>query len=298
LDDDVVRSLLREQFPELAEEPVAYLDEGYDHQMYEVGDEWLFRFPKRADVVPWFLREVTIMPAIAEVIGVPVPCFEKIGSAGGSFPYPFAGYRRLPGIDADETDCFDGTAVAHSLGRALSRLHSLDTALIPSAPKIEEHDQAEPRADEVLMHVPAPIRDEVGALLRNEIPCPAFPGPRRVVHNDLLPEHVLIDPSTGRLAAIIDFADLCIGDPSVDFAGLLAIGGIGFVDEVLASYRLPIDGLFFDRLRWHTRVLYLEWLVDADEDGEDLTECQELVAVAFADDYLARARSSSMLDTT
>jgi aminoglycoside phosphotransferase (APT) family kinase protein len=266
--------------------------------MYEVADEWLFRFPKRADVVPWSLREIAIMPAITAAIGVPVPRFEKIGAPGDAFPYPFAGYRRLPGIDADDAERLDLSAIARALGPALTKLHSLDPALIPPAPEIDEPggDEFDTRdgatgavagsrgSDEAMSVIPEVVRDEAGAYLREEIACPLFPGPARVVHNDLLPEHVLIDPSTGRLAGIIDFADLSIGDPAGDFAGLLSIGGRVFVREVIANYAVPTDDGFPARIRWRTRNLHLSWLVDAIErDDPELAEYRELVMLAFDD---------------
>src|ERR1051326_2424550 len=206
--------LLREQFPELADATIEYVAEGYDHQMYQVG-EWMFRFPKRAEVVAWGVREVAAMPVIAAAVGVSVPRFEYIGRPSEAFPYPFAGYRRIPGVAADEAECVDLEDVARKLGRALTALHSIDPALIPSAP----HADDEPSVwsfrwdDRVVEAIPPGVRAESMAFLRGEIPRPPFSGPTRVVHSDLLPEHVLVDPETGRLTGIIDFADLVIGDP-------------------------------------------------------------------------------------
>ncbi len=43
---------------------------------------------------------------------------------------------------------------------------------------------------------------------------------RRSCQADLWPEHVLFSRTTGRLAGIIDFGDVCIGDPDYDLAFL------------------------------------------------------------------------------
>ena len=283
LDADVVRRLLREQFPQFAGEPIGYLAEGYDHQMYEVG-EWLFRFPKRAEVVPWFLHEIEALAVIEPVIGVPVPRFEHIGEPSELFPYPFAGYRRLSGVGAGDVEHVDLRQLGVAIGRALTALHSIEPALITTAP---QHD-AEPavwgfRYDEaVLEGLPRDIHDEVAAFLRNEIPRPAFAGPARVVHSDLLPEHVLIDPSTGLLSGIIDFADLLIGDPAGDFVGLLEIGGHALIDEALATYAVPLDANFSERLAWRLRAFSLHELFTALRVGSHMSEHRGFVALAFA----------------
>jgi aminoglycoside phosphotransferase (APT) family kinase protein len=277
LDADVVRALLRDQFPHLASQPVAYLAEGYDHQMYEVG-EWLFRFPKRASVVRWFEREVRVMPSIAAVIGVPVPRFEHIGRPSETFPYPFAGYRRIPGVGGDDVDELDVDAVAASLGVALTRLHALDPALVPPDPEEDGHAPAPSR--DALDRLPAAIRDVAMSYLTAAEPSVPLP---RVIHSDLLPEHILIDPATGRLAGIIDFADMWVGDPASDFAGLAALGGWDLVRKTIAAYELGVDDSFVERVVWRTRRLHLGWFVnDGDEDEEHL----KLVIDAFSEESL------------
>lgn len=282
LDADVVRVLLRAQFPQLADEPVSYLAEGYDHQMYEVGP-WLFRFPKRAEVVRWFVGEAAALPVIEPVIGVPVPRFEYLGEPSEAFPYPFAGYRRLPGVAAEDAGYIDVPALARSLGSALTRLHAVDPGLIPLAQRSDEPSTWGLQCDgAVLSALPSVVRDEASAFLRDEIERPPFGGPLRVVHNDLLPEHILIDEATGSLSGIIDFADLCIGDPTGDFVGLLEIGDRRLVNETLESYDIELDDHFQDRLEWRLRAYYLVQLIDALAGDDDVPEAVEMVRLAFS----------------
>ena len=82
-----------------------------------------------------------------------------------------------------------------------------------------------------------------------------FPGPLRCIHNDLSPEHLLVDRRTGALAGILDWSDAIVGDPALDFAPLAAFHGWAFVDEVVRSYPLTIDGSFRQRLRFMARRL-------------------------------------------
>jgi aminoglycoside phosphotransferase (APT) family kinase protein len=74
-----------------------------------------------------------------------------------------------------------------------------------------------------------------------------------VVHQDLSAEHVLIDASGTRLTGVIDWGDVAIADPTIDFVGWFAWGGASFVHAVLAHYRGPVDARVLDRVRpWAT----------------------------------------------
>ena len=52
--------LVAVQFPDLAGQAIARLGAGWDHELFCVGDQWILRFPRRAEPVPWLAREITI----------------------------------------------------------------------------------------------------------------------------------------------------------------------------------------------------------------------------------------------
>ena len=66
-----------------------FLAAGWDNEPFMVGEDWVFRFPKRAQQVPWLLREIEAMPVVAEALGSMVPRFEHVGEPSPAFPYPF-----------------------------------------------------------------------------------------------------------------------------------------------------------------------------------------------------------------
>ncbi|KAF3391698.1 hypothetical protein F1880_007407 [Penicillium rolfsii] len=47
-----------------------------------------------------------------------------------------------------------------------------------------------------------------------------------LVHNDIKGEHILVDPQSGRMTGILDWADAGVGNPAVDIAGLVLTVGI------------------------------------------------------------------------
>jgi aminoglycoside phosphotransferase (APT) family kinase protein len=79
-------------------------------------------------------------------------------------------------------------------------------------------------------------------------PPPAYDGPPRTIHNDIFPEHVLVD-ETG-LAGILDWGDACFGDPAADFACAGFLGGEALLDATLARYRGDVDA---ERARYGAR---------------------------------------------
>ena len=56
-----------------------------------------------------------------------------------------------------------------------------------------------------------------------------------IVHGDLVGEHILVDLSGSRLAGIIDFGDVALGDPAQDLLGLWSYGADA-VTRVIDGY--------------------------------------------------------------
>src|SRR5262245_25108769 len=120
-----VATILQLQFAELAAATVEYLGEGCDSAAFEVNGEWVFRFPKRADVEQQLAVESRILPLLAGQSPLRLPVFRFHGRPCKVFPYRFVGYRKLPGVPAIQVD--PGTIPfetwAPTMGRFLSWLH-------------------------------------------------------------------------------------------------------------------------------------------------------------------------------
>jgi aminoglycoside phosphotransferase (APT) family kinase protein len=121
---------------------------------------------------------------------------------------------------------------------------------------------------------------------RVQRPSDAMPVPDspRLIHNDLSPEHLLLDPATGRLSGILDWSDTALGDPVRDVAPFAASHGWPFVREVMAHYPASVDEPFWHRLRFLARLCSVLWLVDAHREGADVPKHVRWVRTAFAGD--------------
>ncbi len=275
LDTVLVEALLAQQFPDLAGRHVQRWSAGWDNELFLVDEDLIFRFPKRAGCVAWLIREIALMPLVGATLGELVPTFEWYGEPSAAFPYPFVGYRHQPGVGADQVELRATPALAHQLGDALSRLHRVDPARIPLPPEDGPASTADllSRMSALTELLPplleAALLAKVSPYLLDEHEPPAASLDARFIHNDICPDHVLVDPVTGQLTGLIDWSDAVVGDPVMDFVGLIGLGDHSFVAAVLADYRLTVDGGFRDRLDWWTKMLSLTWLAEAARDDPD-----------------------------
>ncbi len=220
------RELLTAAFPRFQGCDVQFLGEGWDNTAFLVDGTWVFRFPRRSVAVPLLQTECRVLPRIASRLPCAVPNPEFVGEPTETFPWPFAGYRHLPGRAASEIDLTKDERLrsARPLGAFLRALHGQPLAdlidlglppdemarldLKPRLEKLKERlDQLErqglwDRADETMQRA-AEVNES---------------RPHRqdaLVHGDLYSRHLLYGEDRN-LTGVIDWGDLHHGDPAID----------------------------------------------------------------------------------
>ena len=251
MDVQAVSALVDTQFPDLAPSRIVPLGEGCDSVAFDVNATWVFRFPKNSDVARQLELEWRMLPLLAPRLPVPIPAFCYHGHPTGTYPHTFVGYAKLPGDPAIglPSGAMSLAAVGGMLGSFLSALHSFPLAAAErvGVPREPLEDVLNEVKDDALADLPrvrevapgAPIAEwRRGLSAGVDVPATA----REVLlHNDFAAEHVLIDPAEGKITGVIDWSDMTIGDPVVDFAGLFHWGGEALADSVLASYSGSLD---------------------------------------------------------
>jgi aminoglycoside phosphotransferase (APT) family kinase protein len=272
LGSELVARVLRDQFPEHAPHDVRYLNAGWDHAVYQLNGELIVRMPLRAAVARHVLPERAVLALAREVLPFAVPVIELCGEPSAVYPYPFSGYRRLPGVIAEDAPlarwCTEDNA--HALGRALGALHrvALDRA---RATGLREMSAAEHSCEDRARRVHAargPLRALMGAdrWSRCEPFLAADPriapraGAQVLLHDDLHLEHVLLDDRMERVTGIIDWTDASIGDPAAELVALWLSCGEAFVLQLLDAYDGPRDAELLARVRVRARWAALDWL--------------------------------------
>ncbi|MGL5941611.1 MAG: aminoglycoside phosphotransferase family protein [Waterburya sp.] len=81
----------------------------------------------------------------------------------------------------------------------------------------------------------------------------AIPVSKTLIHSDLGTNNILFNFEQGDLGGIIDFGDLCLGDPAADFAGFYRNFGRQFVEELLYYYERPIEDNFWARIEYESK---------------------------------------------
>jgi aminoglycoside phosphotransferase (APT) family kinase protein len=254
LNPAAVAAIVAQQFPHVRPRDVRLLGvQGADHDCFDLGGEWIVRFPKVPAQVARVEIEHRIVCAIADRLPLAVPRFELIARPSAAFPFTFTGYRKLAGVGWDEVEPWTMTSdtLAKQLGEFLAALHEVPLADAERAgvrsdvettlaARLEELVALRPQID---ARLPDELRRDVDEWFARGVIATEFAGPLVLVHNDLLAEHVLVDPQRKCVIGIIDWGDVGTGDPAFDFGGLYCWAGGEFVAEVFRHYRRPHDAI-------------------------------------------------------
>ncbi|MFF9817529.1 aminoglycoside phosphotransferase family protein [Streptomyces sp. NPDC014006] len=250
---DLVRSLLRDQHPDLAEHPVRLGARGWDNQLWRLGDDLAVRMPwatPRADVL--LRKEHAWLPALAPHLPLPVPVPQRLGEPSERFPRHWIVTTWVPGTPADLAPATRAAEAARTLAGFLTALHRPAPAGAPAG-----HHRGGPLADlaeqvtEGLASATElgllPDPDAVRAVWEDALAAPVWTGPALWLHGDLHPANVLT--ADGTFCGVIDFGDLCAGDPACDLAAAWILLPDGAVDLCYDAYRPAPDTATLRRAR-------------------------------------------------
>lgn len=297
LDEQTVQTVVAAQFPSLQPVHATYLGEGWDNQSYVINERWVFRFPKRREYDALIATEAAALTDLAPSLPVPAPLPTFMGEPCEQFPYRFWGYSMLHGTPACDfnfdTTCCD--TIVRQYAETFSVVHAFDVPEakrlgvrpVSSDESVSAHYKYALNSHEndryALGSLPDPVRRGCVAFLEGDSPLPdGYAGPPCFCHGDLLPEHVLIDGDPPQISGIIDWADMLIGDPAMDFVGLWLMLGDAAVREALDLYRLPVDAGMLDRIRVRGRCCALgEWQVSVEHFPETLPRNRAQLLRAF-----------------
>lgn len=240
LNEVVALRAVREQLPELACGEAKLIGSGWATDVYLLDHRVVVRFPRNADSAAYLDQDQAVLELVATELGAffPVPRLLHRGTGGAHFPYGFLVCEFVPGVGSDDPRSPFSEALASDLGRALSHVHSVPVAAARRA------GLRQPDWDE-------------------------YRGALRFLHGDFKGGNLLLDPASGRLAGVIDWGNAAVGDPALDFIGLVCWRGWPFTQAVLDAYRAPVDGDFVERIRRGAQIEALQWLLDAVKRGAD-----------------------------
>jgi aminoglycoside phosphotransferase (APT) family kinase protein len=236
---DLVRRLLADQHPDLARLPVEFLANGWDNELYRVGDGLVARLPRRALGAQIIKNEQRWLPGLAPRLPLPIPYPERTGVPGHGYPYPWSVVPYLPGVPAAQASSFDPAGAAAAVGGFLGALHVPAPADAPANP-VRGVPLAQ-RAGSFLANLAQVTgQDQVGrdAVLRMwdaALAAPGYDGPPVWLHGDLHPANVLVND--GQVSGVIDFGDITAGDPASDLSVAWMLLPLGCHDSFWSAYQ-------------------------------------------------------------
>lgn len=217
----IVQSLLKKQCPQWADlELNAILSSGTDNTLFHLGDKYVVRMPRiewsPGSVSNGINKEYLWVPQLAKHLKTPIsePVFK--GTPSEAYPWPWSitqwndGHN--PGFEEDN----EYNKLAVDLAYFLNELHSIK---LPEGGPLSRRGVPLKELDSETKDALKALENDMDTtpltLLWEKLsPTPHWDKSPVWMHGDLLPGNILIE--NNRLSAVIDFADVGLGDPACD----------------------------------------------------------------------------------
>jgi aminoglycoside phosphotransferase (APT) family kinase protein len=243
---DLVAELLRDQHPDLADLPLTFGARGWDNQLWRLGDDLAVRLPwATQDADELLLREHILLPALAPRLPLPIPVPQRLGQPSWRFPRHWIVTTWVAGEPADRAPATRGPEAADTLAAFLAALHQPAPDGAPAGRNRRGGPLAAIAAgvghlikettDRGLVSDPDGVRD----VWEDALAAPDWTGPALWLHADLHPANLLT--RDGNVCGVVDFGDICAGDPACDLAACWLLLPDGLIDRFYRSYSSSAD---------------------------------------------------------
>lgn len=230
IDEALVRELLQEQLPAFADLPILPIaSTGTDNAIFKVGGSHAARLPKVDWAAAQPAREHRWLALLAAKLPLPIPKSIALGQPNLRYPWHWSLHSWIAGRGAVRAD-LQNTEAAERLGRFVGALRAIDPAAGPACgPENGHRGVSLAQRDVSVRRALLQLRDEpeietLHTAWQDALSAPAWAGEPIWLHGDLQPSNVIIHQ--GRLAAVIDFGLMGLGDPACDLmAGWTCFAG-------------------------------------------------------------------------
>jgi aminoglycoside phosphotransferase (APT) family kinase protein len=291
--EDVRRVLRAGGREDLALREIRLMDHGWDYWAFLAG-ETVIRLPKSGDDTEKLRVEARLTRLLGPRLPLPIPLLEAHSTPAG---VTFTTHRLVEGVPLRSLQRPPAADFGASLGRFLSVLHStpadeaaaagvlLQDGPVTRAGRIERWQKLARTAFPLLG---CEARAYAERVFESHINDPsAFQFEPCLAHMDIDDRNLIVDPSTGALAGVVDFGDAQISTPAMDYVWAHRRG----LEQYGISAQLPFlyaeggfDPALVERICDYTEVWWcLEGIQHAveigDEDflAEDIRELNALV---------------------
>jgi aminoglycoside phosphotransferase (APT) family kinase protein len=217
IDASLVRRLLREQHPDLADLALTRIGEGWDNTLFRLGADLAVRLPRRVVAAVLVEHEQRWLPILSSRLPLPIPTPVRVGVSGCGYPWSWSVVPWFAGECALIQPSLDLAAAAADLGAFLGSLHQPAPDDVQANPWRASLESRTSVMIERLQRLDGIVdRAAVVALWERVLAIPSWSGPPLWIHADLHPGNLVVNGR--RLSAVIDFGDLTSGDPATDLS--------------------------------------------------------------------------------
>jgi len=232
-----VDRLIASQHPSLRGELRA-VAHGWDNEVFRLGDELAVRLPRREAAAHLVENEQRWLPVLAPSLPVRVPVPVAVGVPDEIYPWRWSIVPWFDGARVVDLPLAERDALAGDVAAVLRALHAVAAVDAPRNPV-----RGVPLRDR-----DAVVRGRVAGSQLEELwdaglSAPEWSGRDVWVHGDVHPGNLVA--RDGRLVAVIDFGDMCAGDPACD----LAVAWMAFGPDGRARLRADL-GPGYDEPMW------------------------------------------------
>lgn len=273
---DLVEKLVRQQFPlwsQLTVKPVP--KSGWDNYSFRLGDELVVRLPSAKCYAAQVKKEQQWLPVLAQHLSYSIPHPVAKGEPTEDYPFSWSIYQWIKGENADTLSRDKFNQFATDAADFLNELHQIDSE---NGPQPGEHNffrgaapsVYESETKQVISTLQDLIDTEAALLVWEEALSSEWTKKPVWIHGDFSAGNILVRDS--RLAAIIDFGCMGIGDPACD----LVLAWTFLTDESREIFKsqLNIDANTWSRARGWALWKALISLVDIQDKSSTSTQVQ------------------------
>lgn len=231
----------------IAATTVTTMEGGWASWTFDINGEWIVRFARTAEVAESHERELRLLPELARTMSCRIPLPEFDGTWNG---IRYLGYRKIIGRPFGRGDNW------RALIAILRELHGFPSDEASKLLRIDGTvDEWRRRFATLRVEMDREVLPLLGSQTRrtfveryDKFLDSTMDFTPVLVHCDLGLEHILVDPDTGSPVGLLDFEDATVGDPAIDFVGLLITLGEPGVRDMIAAYGAPVS---WERLKFY-----------------------------------------------
>ena len=222
IDESLVQALVSDQFPHWAHVPARRVARsGWDNRSFRLGDDLIARLPSAQCYEAQVHRVQRWLPYLRSHLPLAIPEPVALGQPGRGYLWTWSVYKWIPGESAADRAPTDIRQFVEHLSHFLTALHAVpaDEGPSPGAHDFYRGDSLK-FYDEQFRDAMVILGGQINTSAALQVWQPAIDSDWNQspvwVHGDIALGNLIL--SEGRLAAVIDFGQLCIGDPACDLA--------------------------------------------------------------------------------